>query len=347
MNRRMLLVGAAAAVVAAGAWWILSLGRLDESTRTAVNHFFATYVGEDGRVQREQGDTVSEGQAYALLMAVATNRPDRFAAVWNWSRENLLRGDGGMAWRWVDGAVDRELAPDADVDAAVALFLAADRFGEPDYARAGRRMAEAVLGAAAVRVDGVTYLTAGEWAREGLVINPSYLDPASLEFLARTTGDQRWTEVAESSRQLLSRLTEGALPPDWLSLADGKVSPIASPEQASGPGRFSFEALRVPLRLATSCTESLSAGMAAVWPEVANHPGAAVRRLDGRPMEAWEHPAALVSAAALARTFAPHRVNPLLDEAAALEAAEPTYYGAALTALGRLLLTTDTLERCA
>jgi endoglucanase len=208
-------------------------------------------------------------------------------------------------------------------------------------------MAGAVLDAAAARLGGEIHLTAGEWAHgDQVVVNPSYLDPASFDFLARHTGDGRWAALAESSRRTLARLTDGSLPPDWAVLTADGIEPISSPDAGTEPARFSFDALRVPLRLATSCTGSLAAGMEAVWPRVQANPAVAVRHLDGTAAEEWEHPAALVGAAALAYRFEPALVRPLLARAARGEAEAPSYYGAALTALGRLLLTTDTLQRC-
>src|SRR5579875_560781 len=67
--------------------------------------FLATYVTTDGRVVRpdQGGDTVSEGQAYALLIAEASGDAARFATVWNWTRTHLLRPDGLLAWHWEHG----------------------------------------------------------------------------------------------------------------------------------------------------------------------------------------------------------------------------------------------------
>ena len=87
--------------------------------------FLDRYVDDDGRVVRHDqgGDTVSEGQAYAMLLAVAADDRDRFAQVWDWTRAHLQRGDGLLAWRWAGGrVVDDEPATDADLDAARALY---------------------------------------------------------------------------------------------------------------------------------------------------------------------------------------------------------------------------------
>src|SRR5436190_12716757 len=130
-----------ALVVGAG-WWIANaidprldaagIARLREDTaRIAGDKFLDDYVERDGRVVRrdEGGDVVSEGQAYAMLIAVAIGDEKRFRAVWSWTKNNLRRPDGLLSWRWFDGKVtDVNTAADADLDAARALALAGRRF---------------------------------------------------------------------------------------------------------------------------------------------------------------------------------------------------------------------------
>ena len=67
--------------------------------------------------------------------------------------------------------------------------------------------------------------------------------------------------------------------------------------------------------------------------------------LDGRPTGRSHHPVTLVAAAAAAQANG-YRDNAalLLHDAAALQRSRSTYYGAAWTALGRLLLTTHRLQ---
>lgn len=71
------------------------------SGHDAVESFFAGYVDDDGRVVRhdEGGDTVREGQAYAMLLAVAAGDRSRFHRIWSWTKEHLQRPDGLLAWR--------------------------------------------------------------------------------------------------------------------------------------------------------------------------------------------------------------------------------------------------------
>src|SRR3546814_3053042 len=89
--------------------------------------FLDEYVTAEGRVVRydQGGDTVSEGQAYAMLLAVGSDDEARFATIWDWTEQNLQRSDWLLAWQWADGGVvDEAPAADADLDAAWALTLA-------------------------------------------------------------------------------------------------------------------------------------------------------------------------------------------------------------------------------
>ena len=67
------------------------------------------FIDIDGRVIRpfNHDDTVSEGQAYAMLMAVALDDQKTFDRVFNWSRQHLSRteqfGDHLLAWHWEVG----------------------------------------------------------------------------------------------------------------------------------------------------------------------------------------------------------------------------------------------------
>jgi Glycosyl hydrolases family 8 len=63
--------------------------------------FLDAYVDPDGRVVRRDqgGDTVSEGQAYALLIAVAPGDSERSTAVWTWTRNHLQPPDKLLSWR--------------------------------------------------------------------------------------------------------------------------------------------------------------------------------------------------------------------------------------------------------
>jgi endoglucanase len=360
-----MLRGAAAAVAlvtlaaAPAACWPMQ----DEhhlAAATAADRFLDRYLDPDGRVvRRDQGnDTVSEGQAYAMLAAVALVDRTRFDAAWNWAREHLGRPDGGLSWHWADGAVvDPEPASDADLDAAHALVLAARQFGEPAYLDAAARLGRSVLDRAVVDGDRGTVLLAGPWAVHSRTMNPSYVSPVAFAALRDASGDRRWDELAAGSRAAVADLTAGgALAPDW-ALVDGagRARPTGAPGGGDDPPVAGYDAARVPLRHAASCDDADRALAAAMAPAVlrsADDGGdgampAAVLHLDGAPATEVRHPAMTVGAAAAAAAAGDEaRQDALLEAAERLDRRFPTYYGAALLAVGRLLLDTGRLGGC-
>ena len=121
MKRQLSTASAIALVlvlmVGAG-WWIANAidprldaadiaGLREDTARIAGQKFLDEYVEPDGRVVRrdEGGDVVSEGQAYGMLIAVAVGDETRFRSIWKWTKTNLRRADGLLAWRWADNKV--------------------------------------------------------------------------------------------------------------------------------------------------------------------------------------------------------------------------------------------------
>ena len=73
----------------------------------------------------------------------------------------------------------------------------------------------------------------------------------------------------------------------------------------------------------------------------------AYRNLNGSAASDWQHPVALVAAAATEQGAGnPDGAVQRLDTAAQLEQRIPSYYGAAWVALGRIMLTTSLLGDC-
>jgi endoglucanase len=327
----------------------------EDAALASSRHFVDTYVGDDGRVSRidQGGSTVSEGQAYAMLLAVAVGDRDTFDRAWDWTEQNLQRPDGLLASLWEGGAiVDASPATDADVDAARALVLAADRFGDDSYRAQGLRIATAILDQETAEVNGELVLTAGPWARQvPVTINPSYFDPRAYSVLGGASGDPRWERLERSSRSLLSGLSSATgVPPDWARIEATGATPTPAPADATGVPRYGFDAVRAPVRWAAACTAENRAVAAIAWlflgPQETGGRLGGEYALDGTALSP-PNPAALVGAAASARAAGePDISDSLLDRAEAAEQGAPSYYGAAWVALGRVMLTTDWLGSC-
>ena len=246
---------------------------------TAAGSFLARYVAGDGRVVRldQGGDTASEGQAYALLLAVAVHNARLFDSVWTWERDNLQQPSGLFAYLWSNGAVaGAGAATDADLDTAWALVLGASAFGRPDYLNAGMAVASAILANETVVSGGLLELVAGPWARTvPSAVDPSYFSPEAMAALATASGDARWTQIANNSQQLLSDLEGGvsttSLPPDWASLsASGVVAATPPPAGGKSSPSYGLDAQRVPVWFAADCTPSGRSLSAKEWPAISN-----------------------------------------------------------------------------
>lgn len=312
----------------------------DHAAVGAARSFLSGYVDPDGRVvRRDQGsDTVGEGQAYAMLAAAAIGDRATFDRVWGWTQANLLRPDGLLAFHWVNGrVVDPQAASDADLDAARALMVAGCRFRRPDLRAAAGRVGRSVL---AHETRG-RVLAAGPWALQKgrTVFNPSYVDPRTLIGLGHLTGDHRYGTVARVGRRLIGALAR-PLPPNWAN--------VSTAGAARAAGVFSWDAPRTLVRLAADPSRAGRRIAARAWPSFSGHPAqriVVVHNLNGAPAGRTRHPVTLVAAAGAAHA-AGHsgRSAELLDAAASLNRVQPTYYGAAWVALGRLMLTTHRLD---
>lgn len=326
---------------------------LDRPTVDAGRSFLDAHVAADGRVVRtdQGGDTVSEGQAYALLVAVGLGDAATFESVWRWTEETLQRPDGLLSWRWAEGrVVDPSSASDADLDAARALVLAGQRFGVGRYTAAGVRLGQAVLDHETVETAAGRVLTAGQWATtEPYAYNPSYASPGATAVLAAASGDPRWAELDAGSRTVTAALLDAApLPPDWAQVhADGRVEAMPGAQGLGQNVRHGYDAARTPVRFAESCAADDRALAARTAEALDRGAGAAELDLGGAPLgEGRSVVAETGRAAALASAGDADRAVGALAAGDELARSAPGYYGLAWAALGRLMLTTDVLGGC-
>ncbi len=239
---------------------------LARETWRSYTHFF---IDEKGRVmRRDQGDTVSEGQAYAMLRAVWMNDKREFDRCYAWTEEHLSRrkryGDHLLAWHWKEGKVaDWTAASDADCDYALSLILAHRRWGErapsgmASYGAKARDLLRDIMEEEViVHRDGEVYLL--PWPRRKaeyagyITVNPSYYSPAHYRVFYEYTGEARWLSLVDTTYRMLFSLTtslgiaEGqGLIPDWCIVDDAGTF-LRHPEKSAD---FGWEAVRVPLRV--------------------------------------------------------------------------------------------------
>jgi endoglucanase len=177
---------------------------LTASWQSYCRHF----ISSDGQViiPEEDGGTISEAQAYALLRALWAGDKKIFNRVYAWTYKNLSRvhrhGDNLLAWRWGRlpdgswGVLDANSATDGDLDYALALVLA-HRLGWrappnlPDYREEARQVQADILAKEVVTLPGGdVLLTPGNWheLKPPYLVNPSYFSPAAYRLFSSTPG---------------------------------------------------------------------------------------------------------------------------------------------------------------
>jgi endoglucanase len=341
VNVRPIAIGLGALIVLGLGAAALTRNTKGTDTRPSTRAFFAEYVEPDGRVVRHDhdADTVSEGQAYALLLAVASGDRHRFTTVWNWTTAHLQRDDELFAWHWHNGeVVDQSSASDADLDIAHALALAIERFGLNELRGELRALSDSILVNETVTVGDRRVLVAGNWAKGERVVNPSYFSPCAYTALARATRDDRWNQLTRSSSEMLDAFARaGSLPPDWAVVdAAGAAHATGRPDSGDDQPQYGLDAMRIPLRLAP-CDTAARAVAARFWPALKRLPrgGAAVSySLDGRALTNEPHALGLLAASAAATSGGDEpAATRLLRDARHVEGQDPSYYGSAWLAL--------------
>jgi len=323
----------------------------------AATRFLAAYVRPDGRVTRldQGGDTVSEGQAYGMLLAETAGNHDAFARIWEWTRAHMQLGSGLFAWH-TDAAgkiTGQQPASDADLLIAWALL----RYQGPRAAawhRDGRRVASAILAHEVTTGPGATpVLTAGPWATgRPASLNPSYWSLTALQGLTGLTGDQMWHRLALGAVTMARKLTSNGrlLPPDWAELtAAGALRPEAAPDGSQPQTQYGLDAQRTVAWFAASCDPQAKTLAARWWPLLrpGNHDQAQALRPDGAVLDPSPAVLPIVASAAAAKAADDGAAaRHLLQRAAAQQHTHPTYYGGAWDALGQALLSTGTLSPC-
>jgi endo-1,4-beta-D-glucanase Y len=319
------------------------------ATRDAAARFLNRYVTSDGRViRRDQGgDTVSEGQAYAMLIAEVADRPALARTIWSWTRTHLGRADGLFASR--TGAAGQIQDPQSATDADTLIAYALLRYSGADQDalhQAGRRVADAVLAGESVTLSGGAVVpVAGPWAKSTKppIVDPSYLMPGVFIALASLSGDDRWSRAAGAAVTMIDGLTDRGrrLPPDWAQLEGGRLVAIANPGGGAGV-QYGFDAARLPIWFATACnarTRGLAGGW---WRHVLGSNGRAgpqALALDGTAIDPAPSPVFLMAGAAAAGAAGDDgAARALRGQAATLAFEDPRYYGDAWVALGPALL---------
>ncbi|WP_150275368.1 glycosyl hydrolase family 8 [Paenibacillus tepidiphilus] len=234
------------------------------------------YGDDDVRIYEEAGadkayildtgnrDVRTEGMSYGMMMAVQMDKKDEFDRLWNFARTHMQHTEGHykhyFAWHCLpDGTrLSAGPAPDGEEFFAMALFFAANRWGDEDepynYSEQARTILRACLhqgeeGNGDPMWDPATKLI--KFIPESPFSDPSYHLPHFYELFAlwADEGDRAfWRDAAAASRaylQLACHPVTG-LSPEYANY-DGTPAPV----QAHGDFRhFYSDSYRVAANIA-------------------------------------------------------------------------------------------------
>jgi endo-1,4-beta-D-glucanase Y len=226
-----------------------------DSVATAYTNWKTKFYMQ-GRVVRPDNtsnpnDTVSEGIAYGMLLAVYMNEKPVFDTLWSYA-SGKLDGNGLMNWHYgSNGAIVNPGggATDADEDMAWALLMADKQWGG------------AYLGAATSLINAIWskevtggVLKPGDMFGGAGQTNPSYFAPSYYRVFARVSGNSGWMTLLDSTYTTLASASGTyGLVPNWTNSAG---APVGGPNNDPADPNFGYDACRIPWRIALDYCEN-------------------------------------------------------------------------------------------
>jgi endo-1,4-beta-D-glucanase Y len=253
-------------------------------------------------VKKDGGSVVSEGIAYGMLLSAAFGDRELFDRLYKFYNDHLDE-NGLMNWSMeicaAPGNNNAHAATDAELDAAMALVQAHERWSDGGYLAQAEALAGKILQFEVVTCDGRATLKPGDvWGgcedpNNETRVNPSYFAPGYYRVFAAKFPTQaaQWNALLEGSYELypLMQARMEGLVPDW-SDYDG------SDWYGSG---YSYDACRTPWRVATDYAWSGEARALTFMQNVV----AWVDSKGGLPGAAQQQNSAFIGAFALAASY--------------------------------------------
>jgi endo-1,4-beta-D-glucanase Y len=198
--------------------------------------------GSNLRVQRPESsnDTVSEGIAYGMLMAVYMTDKATFDGLWGYA-QTKFNTNKLMTWHWDASGSSLSgpgAASDADEDMAFALVMADKQWG--GYNAAANALLTAMLNK---EVSSSNLLLPDDSGNMSSDANPSYYAPAYYKVFQTYSGQARWGMVVTQTYATLGRCANGTtgLVPDWCNPTSGAIARST---------HYGYDAARTPFRIA-------------------------------------------------------------------------------------------------
>lgn len=173
-----------------------------------------------GKYYPHPNSALTEGQSYAMTMAVYMNDPTTFARVWGWTKANMqTRQDHLFNW-WTGTRPDGSYGPVVNGDATdgdeligYALMKAGERWGRTDYLQEGINVASDLWRENVVQCPynkryyiGMSNTGDVRWITN-LIVDPSYCMPYVYRTFAKydTTHSAGWQQLYVDAYDVLYR----------------------------------------------------------------------------------------------------------------------------------------------
>ena len=215
-------------------------------------------------VDTGSNDVRTEGMSYGMMISLQLDKREVFDKLWRWAKTYMAYPadspwDGYFCWQCaLDGTqIGQSNASDGEIYFVTALFLAAEKWGEPQYAADANEILHKVTSKDG-KTSGIYNLFDDSTRLVTFVPNeevhwysdPSYCLPAFLDLWAEKADAKNdfWREAADKARWLLEASQDSVtgLYPDYC-LFDGK--PYRRPNFDYNTDRYQYDAIRCPMNV--------------------------------------------------------------------------------------------------
>jgi hypothetical protein len=211
-------------------------------------HLVECSDGVSACVPRDEGDCISEGIGYGMLLAVGFDDQPTFDKLWTYYN-NHKGSTGMMDWQSSQCGATQQggWATDGDIDVAFALYQASCKWGTT-YLDDAKGVLTNIKNSSIEICNGKLLVKPGNFGGcngSERHTNPSYLATAYFKVFATITGDATWTTLVDDSYTHLATVQGkmNGLVPDWADPAGN----IPSGDR----GQYGPDASRTPWRVAT------------------------------------------------------------------------------------------------
>jgi endo-1,4-beta-D-glucanase Y len=202
------------------------------------------------RVQRPEvnNDTVSEGIAYGMIIAVYMNDQPLFDGLWTYWKSMQETADGPlMKWNSTGGT---GTATDADEDAAFAMLQASKKWPSGNYGGLALDLMHAVL---AHDMSG-TFIKGGSNYSNTQPTNPSYFAPAYYRLFAAADAANAaaWNGLASGAYSLLGSIAGTSSNGLYAAWCGSNCTAIATNSGSANPATdilYQYDSHRIPWRI--------------------------------------------------------------------------------------------------